>query len=207
MRSIIRVVVLLVGAVLVAGSTTAASGATATRAGTVTAQVASPDVLVIAPGKIGTLKMGASKARAKDRGWIRYEGVCGWGAGRRAYRLDADGDEVFKSYPDKVTRSRVLSFHAMGQVLTSNGIWAARGIGKQSERLGSTLDQIAAAYPDLKHLGDWQDYLTGEWWPVYRTGSKKAGWLDFYIDPSTNTAIFSQVRAPGVRWGQPSFGC
>lgn len=167
--------------------------------------VAIPDVLIVAPGRIGTLKMGTTKAKAKKRGWIRYERPCGWGAGPRALRLDQDGNEVFKAYPDKMARGKVLSMHAMGDVVTTKGIWA-RGLGA-TERPGSSLDQIKAAYPTVKLRGSWQDNVTDESWPVYTTGSKTRGWLDFYLDPTTATVIFFQVRANGVKWGQPTFGC
>jgi hypothetical protein len=171
----------------------------------VASEVTNPDVLIVAPGRIGTLKMGTTKAKAKKRGWIRYERPCGWGAGPRALRLDQDGNEVFKAYPDKMARGKVLSMHAMGDVVTTKGIWA-RGLGA-TERPGSSLDQIKAAYPTVKLKGSWQDYVTEERWPVYTTGRKTRGWLDFYLDPTTTTVIFIQVRANGVKWGQPSFGC
>lgn len=164
------------------------------------------DELIVAPGRIGSLRMGTSAKKARKAGWISY-GECGWDAGRRAVRLDADGDEVFKAYPDRVSKGKVRSMHAMGAVVSTKGI-RARGIGKQGERLGSTLDEVVAAYPKLRRLGSWQDYLTDQWWPVYTTGSKKRGWLDFYLDPASNTVILVQVRAGrGVRWGQPQFGC
>lgn len=70
---------------------------------------ASPsDVLVVAPGKIGSFRMGTSTKKAKKQGWVSY-GMCGWDAGRRAVQLDQDGDEVFKAYPDKVSKGRVRS--------------------------------------------------------------------------------------------------
>ena len=69
------------------------------------------------------------------------------GAGPRALRLDQDGNEVFKAYPDKMAKGKVLSMHAMGDVVTTKGIWA-RGLGA-TERPGSSLDQIKAAYPTV----------------------------------------------------------
>jgi hypothetical protein len=182
-------------------STQAAAGGSAVIA-------ASSDVLVVAPGRLGTLKMGTSKTKAKKRGWIRYDRTCGWEAGRRAVRVDGDGDEVFKAYPDKIAHGRVLSFHAMGNVVTTKGVRAAAGIGKQWRTPGSTLNEIKASYPNLKRLGAWLDYVTADWWAVYTTGSKRQGWLDFYIEPKNNTAVFVQVRAGrGVKWGRPIFGC
>ena len=106
---------------------------------------ASPsDVLVVAPGKIGSFRMGTSTKKAKKQGWVSY-GMCGWDAGRRAVQLDQDGDEVFKAYPDKVSKGRVRSMHAMGAVVSTRGIWSS-GIGKQSQRLGSSLAEMQAAY-------------------------------------------------------------
>ena len=51
---------------------------------------ASAEVLVVAPGRIGSLRMGTATARAKETGWLS-RGMCGWEPGRRALLLDTDG--------------------------------------------------------------------------------------------------------------------
>lgn len=161
-------------------------------------------VLVVAPGRIGSLKMGTKTSKARRAGWIARGECDGWTAGRRSYRLDADGNEVYKAYPDKIKGGRVRSMHAMG-VVTRTGVRTA-SLGEYPTP-GSTLAEVQAAYPGLVALGTWRDYLTDTDWPVHTTGSRKKGWLDFYFDPGTLTVRFVQVRTNSVAWGEPEFGC
>lgn len=163
------------------------------------------DVLFVAPGRIGSLKMGTKTTKARKAGWIARDAQCGgWTAGRRAYRLDAQGNEVYKAYPDQLKRGRVLSMHAMG-VSTTAGVRTA-SLG-QYPTPGSTLAEVQAAYPGLVELGTWRDYLTDADWPVHTVGSRKRGWLDFFFDPDTLTVNFVQARTNAVPWGEPQFGC
>ena len=136
MKTITRAIVLLIGTVLVAGSVGAPTSASVPQDLTASSipPAASSDVLLVAPGKIGALRMGASKKSAKRRGWIRYSRDCGWSAGPRALRFDADGNEVFKAYPDKVTKRKVRSMHAFGNVVTKKGIRAASLEPRRSSR-------------------------------------------------------------------------
>jgi hypothetical protein len=164
-----------------------------------TSAVAS-DVLRVAPGKLGSLKMGTTTRKAKKRGWIRWDAAMGaWGAGPRAYRIAGDS-EVFKAYPDTVRKGRVLSMHAMGNVITAKGIRAA-GLEYPDPTPGSTLADLQAAYPKLRYLGMW-DSPQGDALPVYTTGGKKRGWLDFYLDPTSGQVVLMQVRNGKVKWGR-----
>lgn len=156
------------------------------------------DVLIVGPGKVGGLRMGQSTQTAKNGGWISRDTMCGsWSAGPKTYRSNRKG-EVFKAYPVKIRDGRVLSMWATGEVVTAKGV---RADSLQSGRKGSTLATVRDSYPNLKRLGWW---APGQNWGlnevVYTTGSKRNGWLDFYVDANTNRVSMMLARHNTVKW-------
>lgn len=164
------------------------------------------DVLVVRRGRIGDLRMGTTTKKARKRGWISRDPFCGgWTAGPQAILIQDDG-EVFKAYPDKVSGGRVRSMHAMGDVVTPKGIRTA-GLTGSTPEPGSSLAKLRRAYPNLERVGSWTSDLTDEKWRVLGVGTKRKGWMDFYIDPDTRKVGFIQVRAHWVKPARPAFGC
>lgn len=156
------------------------------------------DALVVAPGRLGSLRMGTSTSTAKRLGWIARGDVCpGWTAGPRSIKV-AGGNEVFKAYPEKVKAGKLLSMWATGEVVTTKGI-RTQGIGK-SKRRGSSLTTIRSTYPNLRTLGAWTDPPSGLKTQVYSAGNARKGWLDFFVADDTSRLSFVVVRTNDVKW-------
>lgn len=157
------------------------------------------DVLVVAPGKVAGLRMGASTQDAKRGGWIKWDQTCStWTTGPRTYRTTPRGGEVFKAFPEKVRAGHILSMWATGDVVTSKGIRAA---SLRSGRAGSGLAALRRTYPNLQRLGWWApgaDWQISE--DVYTVGSRQKGWLDLYVDTETRRVSMMLIRDDAVSW-------
>lgn len=157
------------------------------------------DVLVVGPGTVAGLRMGATTKEAKRGGWISRGDMCpGWSTGPKTHKVTSRGIEVFKAYPEKVRAGRLLSMWAAGDVVTRKGV---RARSLKTGRGGSTLATVQQAYPRLQRLGPWTPGAQmGMDEDVYTVGSKNKGWLDFYVDNKSRRVSTMVVRSDDVSW-------
>lgn len=165
---------------------------------------ASPQPLVVGPGKVGSLKMGTTTTAAQRAGWISIDPVCqDWTAGPRAYKSNRHG-EVYKAYPDQIKKGRVVSMWSTGHVVTARGIHT-EGLGARAER-GSTVISLREAYPGLIKQGTWYNSTSGDYMRVFTIGDRKQGYLDFFV--AGKRVSFVVARTKAVAWSVgPSEGC
>lgn len=184
--------------VVMAGTASVATLALATPAS------ATPQPLVVGPGTVGSLTMGTSTAAAQRAGWIAVDTACqGWTAGPLAYKTNRRG-EVYKAYPDQIKQARVSSMWATGQVVTARGI-RTQGLGTRAER-GSTVMSLREAYPGLITQGSWYNPTSGDYMRVFSIGTRKQGYLDFFV--SGKRVLFVVARTKAVPWNVgPTEGC
>lgn len=130
----------------------------------------SPDQFVLAPGAVGPVKAGMSKAEALATGYfnadVPSEG-CEGVKMRLAWKDDyADSFDVYTLRNGEITSIGVLA----------DGITTADGIGK-----GSTYDEVRAAYPEeqLVEAGYSQSGIR-----VFDFDN--GGWLGFLFDPTVD---------------------
>lgn len=155
--------------------------------------------LVVAPGRLASLRMGTATSTAKRLGWIARNDVCpGWTAGPRSIKVNKGGSEFFKAFPEKVKRGKVLSMWAAGEVFTTQGI-RTDGLRRDARR-GSSLQAIRSVYPNLRERGPWRLSSSGLQTHVYSVGSARRGWLDFFVADRTSRLSFVVVRTNDVNW-------
>lgn len=169
-------------------------------------RTASSDLLIVAPGRIGDLRMGTTISSARRAGWISRDNTCGgWTAGRKALKRNSQG-EIFKAYPERIHHRRLLSMWAAGEVATTRGVRTA-GLGV-SRRKGSSVKSLRNAYPRLRQLGNWFNSPSGQNMSVYSTGNARRGYLEFFVDSANSRVSFVVVRTKGVNWRiRPASGC
>lgn len=129
-----------------------------------------PDQLVLAPGAVGPVKAGMSKAEALATGYfdadVPSEG-CEGVRMRLAWKDDyADSFDVYTLRNGEITSIGILS----------DSVRTAEGIGK-----GSTYDEVRAAYPDeqLVEAGYVQSGIR-----VFDLDN--GGWLGFLFNPTVD---------------------
>jgi hypothetical protein len=162
---------------------------------------AADDALKVSPGRIDTLRMGTSLTQAERQGWVAPAALCdGWTAGPKALLSNRHG-EVFKAFPTTVTKRRVLSMWATGNVVSTRGI-RTRGLGARAHK-GSSVTSLREAYPALRKLG--RTTVRGASMPVYSIAGP-SGHLDFFV--ADRQVSFVVVRTAKVDWRRPATdGC
>lgn len=189
-----------------AGMSTMTSAPPASATGIQSSWTASSDLLIVAPGRIGDLRMGTTISSARRAGWISRDNTCGgWTAGKKALKWNKKG-EIFKAYPEKTRRGRLLSMWATGEVATTRGVRTA-GLGV-SRKKGSSVSSLRNAYPRLRQLGNWFNSSSGQTMRVYSTGNARRGYLDFFVDSANSRVSFLVIRTKDVSWRtRPASGC